>query len=51
MALVHYPFQILLAVASFRAIYRFITGHSAWEKTTHSNMHRTSATVRTESVS
>jgi hypothetical protein len=49
MIAVFYPFQLMLAVASFRAVYRYLKGHHAWEKTTHSNMHRTSVNIRRES--
>jgi cellulose synthase/poly-beta-1,6-N-acetylglucosamine synthase-like glycosyltransferase len=40
MVLFYYPYQLLLAVAAVRAIYRFMTNQSAWEKTSHSNLHR-----------
>ncbi len=40
MVLFYYPYQLLLAVAAIRAIYRFMTNQSAWEKTSHSNLHR-----------
>jgi glycosyltransferase XagB len=44
-----YPFQLVLAVASFRAVYRYLKGYRAWEKTTHGNMHRASTNVSRES--
>jgi len=40
MVIVFYPYQLVLAAASFRAAYRYLTGHHGWEKTTHSNLHR-----------
>ncbi len=40
MLLFFYPFQLLLSAAAVRAIFHFITNQSAWEKTTHSNLHR-----------
>jgi glycosyltransferase XagB len=36
----YYPFQLLLTVSAFRAVFRFITRKNAWEKTEHSNLHR-----------
>ncbi len=47
---VFYPFQLMLAVASLRAVFRYLKGQHAWEKTTHSNMHRTSVTIQRESI-
>ena len=46
----YYPYQLMLAVASFRAVYRYVKGHHSWEKTTHSNLHRTSVARMRESV-
>jgi len=43
MMLYYYPYQILLAAGAMRAIVRFLTNQSAWEKTAHSNLHRKSA--------
>lgn len=40
MALVYYPYQLLLAASAARAIYRFLSNKNAWEKTEHSNLHR-----------
>jgi cellulose synthase/poly-beta-1,6-N-acetylglucosamine synthase-like glycosyltransferase/uncharacterized protein YegL len=40
MIVFYYPFQLLLTVSAFRAIFRFITRKNAWEKTEHSNLHR-----------
>lgn len=34
------PYQILLMVASFRALYRHAWGITGWEKTSHVNAHR-----------
>ena len=48
MGLSLYIFQLMLAVASLRACYRFARNRSAWEKTSHSNMHRTSATAKSQ---
>jgi glycosyltransferase XagB len=46
MVLAYYPFQVMLALASFRAVYRYLEGNHGWEKTTHSNEHRISAQIR-----
>ncbi len=43
MIVYYYPYQILLAAGAMRAIVRFLTNQSAWEKTAHSNLHRKSA--------
>jgi glycosyltransferase XagB len=53
MMVAYYPFQLMLASASFRACYRFLKGQSAWEKTTHTNLHRKTshAEARPEAVS
>jgi cellulose synthase/poly-beta-1,6-N-acetylglucosamine synthase-like glycosyltransferase len=40
MALVYYPYQLMLALAAFRAVGRFLARKNAWEKTTHANLHR-----------
>lgn len=40
MMIFYYPYQLLLAVSAIRAIWRFFTNQSAWEKTSHSNLHR-----------
>jgi glycosyltransferase XagB len=45
----YYPFQLMLAFSAFRAIYRYLKGYHAWEKTTHSNLHRTTINHRRES--
>ncbi len=42
MIIAYYPFQLLLTVSAFRAVFRFITNKNAWEKTEHSNLHRQS---------
>ena len=34
------PFQIALGVSAFRACYRTIFGNTSWEKTAHTNAHR-----------
>jgi cellulose synthase/poly-beta-1,6-N-acetylglucosamine synthase-like glycosyltransferase len=36
------PYQLLLAVAAVRSVWRVFRGHGGWEKTTHTNAHRTS---------
>lgn len=40
MILYFYPYNLLLGFAAMRAMFRFITRQSAWEKTTHANLHR-----------
>jgi cellulose synthase/poly-beta-1,6-N-acetylglucosamine synthase-like glycosyltransferase len=50
MMLAYYPFQMMLAISSFRACYRFIKGQSAWEKTTHTNLHRTPVSAEARSA-
>jgi len=40
MILYYYPYQLMLATAAVRAIYRMMIGQAAWEKTSHSNLHR-----------
>ncbi len=50
MIAVFYPFQLMLAAASFRAIFRYVKGNRAWEKTTHSNLHRAPVDMRRESI-
>lgn len=40
MILFYYPFQLMLSVSAMRAIWRFLSNNSAWEKTSHSNLHR-----------
>ncbi|RMF82700.1 MAG: glycosyltransferase [Chloroflexi bacterium] len=42
MALYYYPYQLLLAIAAMRAVYRFVIREQAWEKTSHANLHRQS---------
>jgi hypothetical protein len=39
-ALVYYPYQLMLALAAFRAVGRFLTRKTTWEKTAHANLHR-----------
>lgn len=51
MLLFFYPFQLLLSVAAVRAIFHFLTNQSAWEKTTHSNLHRQNGNVVAEGAS
>jgi|GEM_PF-419611 len=40
MILYFYPYQLMLAAAAVRALYRMMVGQAAWEKTSHSNLHR-----------
>lgn len=47
---VFYPFQLVLAAASYRAFYRYLRGYHSWEKTNHSNLHRTAVNMRRENV-
>lgn len=35
-----YPYQLVLAYAAFRAVFRQIVGSNGWEKTAHLNAHR-----------
>jgi cellulose synthase/poly-beta-1,6-N-acetylglucosamine synthase-like glycosyltransferase len=36
-----FPYQLLLAFAALRAVWREIRGDGGWEKTSHANAHRT----------
>jgi hypothetical protein len=36
-----FPYQLLLAAAAVRSVWRESRGHGGWEKTTHTNAHRT----------
>lgn len=36
----YYPYQLLLSLAAFRAVFRTLFGRSNWEKTAHVNAHR-----------
>jgi hypothetical protein len=40
------PYQLLLAAAAVRSVWREIRGHRGWEKTTHTNAHRTTTPKR-----
>lgn len=40
MMIYYYPYQLMLAFAALRAVYRMAVGQAAWEKTSHSNLHR-----------
>lgn len=40
LVIIIFPYQILLAIAGLRALYRFITNKNNWEKTQHENQHR-----------
>ncbi len=40
------PYQLLLAAAAVRAVWRESRGHGGWEKTTHTNAHRTTTPKR-----
>jgi cellulose synthase/poly-beta-1,6-N-acetylglucosamine synthase-like glycosyltransferase len=44
------PYQVLLAFASLRAVWRQMRGNSSWEKTAHSGVHRTTALAATATV-
>ncbi len=39
-----FPYQVLLAFAALRSVWREARGHGGWEKTSHSNAHRTATT-------
>jgi glycosyltransferase XagB len=41
-----FPYQLLLSAAAVRAVWREIRGHGGWEKTTHTNAHRTTEPKR-----
>jgi hypothetical protein len=36
-----FPYQVLLAVAAVRSVWRETRGEGGWEKTAHANAHRT----------
>jgi hypothetical protein len=36
-----FPYQLLLAVAAVRSVWRQSRGQGGWEKTSHANAHRT----------
>ncbi len=40
--LVFYPFQFILGLGAFRSVWRSLRKNRAWEKTAHTNAHRTS---------
>jgi glycosyltransferase XagB len=40
------PYQLLLAAAAVRSVWRQCRGHGGWEKTTHTNAHRPSTPKR-----
>lgn len=42
------PYQALLALATFRAMSRFVSGNFAWDKTQHSNSHRNDLAILKE---
>jgi cellulose synthase/poly-beta-1,6-N-acetylglucosamine synthase-like glycosyltransferase len=39
------PYQLLLAFAALRSVWREIRGHGGWEKTSHANAHRATTHV------
>jgi cellulose synthase/poly-beta-1,6-N-acetylglucosamine synthase-like glycosyltransferase len=39
-----FPYQVLLAFAALRSVWREARGQGGWEKTSHSNVHRTPLT-------
>ncbi|WP_163721838.1 glycosyltransferase [Mycolicibacterium psychrotolerans] len=45
-----FPYQLLLAVAAVRSVWRESRGHGGWEKTTHTNAHRTGTSERRASA-
>ncbi len=49
-ALIFYiPYQVLLGLGAFRALWRLVKGDLTWEKTEHTNAHRTN-TQKTQTV-
>lgn len=44
------PYQIFLALAAIRSVYRHVRGQNAWEKTEHTGAHRGTATAATADV-
>ncbi len=42
------PYQALLALATFRAMTRFVSGNFAWDKTEHANSHRSDLAILKE---
>lgn len=45
MVLYYYPYQLMLSIASVRAVLRFVTNQSSWEKTDHANLHRSASSA------
>lgn len=43
--LTFYPFQIILSLSAFRAMWRTVKGNITWEKTEHINAHRDKDTL------
>ena len=41
-----FPFQVFLAAAAIRAVFRQLRGETGWEKTEHSGVHREAAVTR-----
>jgi cellulose synthase/poly-beta-1,6-N-acetylglucosamine synthase-like glycosyltransferase len=41
-----FPYQLLLAAAAVRSVWRQSRGNGGWEKTTHTNAHRTTTSLR-----
>ena len=39
-----FPYQLMLAVAAIRALWREMLGQKGWEKTAHEGLHRMSVT-------
>jgi cellulose synthase/poly-beta-1,6-N-acetylglucosamine synthase-like glycosyltransferase len=46
MIIAYYPYQLMMAVASFRAVFRFLGQQQTWEKTAHANLHRQTTVAR-----
>jgi len=40
-----FPYQVLLAFAALRSVYRQVKKDGSWEKTEHANLHRPASTV------
>jgi cellulose synthase/poly-beta-1,6-N-acetylglucosamine synthase-like glycosyltransferase len=45
-----FPYQVLLAFAALRSVWRQLRGENSWEKTAHSNLHRTVVAVNDKTL-
>jgi hypothetical protein len=45
-----FPYQLLLAFAALRSVWREIRGDGGWEKTPHANAHRAGPPARQEAA-